>query len=76
MHITPCDLGSFDVFLCYLRVPPVPNIYNFLLDDLLYSRPEVDSLVEVELECDGFTLSTVDEPALEAGGAYFPKYLA
>ena len=28
MHITPCDLGSFDIFLSSLRVPPVSNGYN------------------------------------------------
>ena len=57
----------------------LPKIYNFVLDDLLYNRPEVVSLGDslefwslgrVELE------SPVDEPALEVGGAYFPMYLA
>ena len=51
------------------------KIYNFVLHDYMYNRPEVDSLElwslgRVELE------STVDEPALEVGGAYFPMYLA
>ena len=57
----------------------LPKIYTFVLVDLLYKRPEVVSLADflelwslgrVELE------STVDEPALEVGGAYFPMNLA
>ena len=64
MHIQTCDIGSFDDFLSYFRVPPVLPAFYFLVSRVEAGKATPLIVVPSVITCG---VSTVDVELIKSG---------